>query len=297
MPSLRDIRRRIRSVKNTQQITKAMEMVAAAKLRRAQDKAFAARPYAERIGEVLEHLIKAEGNPEKHPMLTPRPAVKQVCYVVFTADRGLCGAFNTNLIRKTVNEMRNAPEGAKVGLVTVGRKARDFFRKRGYNVLGQFVNLGDNPDFSQAREIAQFVINLYMEEVVDEVNLIYSEFVSPLQQVPGVHKILPFEIPEEQRDERNIIIRTDYIYEPSADQLIADIMPKFIETQVYRALLESKASEHGARMTAMGAATDNAGEMIDSLTLTMNKARQHAITKEILDIVGGAEALRKAQSS
>lgn len=293
MPSLRDIRRRIRSVKNTQQITKAMEMVAAAKLRRAQEKALAGRPYADRIGEMLEHLLKAEGTIE-HPMLEKRP-VKQVCYVVFAADRGLCGAYNANIIRRAVQAMNTAPEGASISLVVVGRKARDYFTKRGYNVLGQFVNLGDNPDFDQATEIARFVINLYMEEVVDEVHLVYAEFVSAIQQLPTIRKILPFEVPEEKRDERNLIIRTDYIYEPSPEQLLAAILPRFIETQIYRSLLEGKASEHGARMTAMGAATDNAGEMISTLTLNMNKARQAAITKEILDIVGGVEALKKAR--
>ncbi|NPV90704.1 MAG: F0F1 ATP synthase subunit gamma [Firmicutes bacterium] len=291
MPSLRDIRRRIRSVKNMRQITKAMEMVAAAKLRRAQEKAIAGRPYADRVGEVLEHLLKAEGK-IYHPMLEPRP-VKQVCYVVFSADRGLCGAYNTNILRKAANEMKTTPPETKNSVVAVGRKARDFFGKRGYNVLGQFVNLGDNPDFEQAMEIARFVVNLYMEEVVDEVHIVYAKFVSALQQVPQSVKILPFEVPEEKRDDKNLIVRTDYIYEPSPERLLSTLLPRFIETQIYRSLLEGKASEQGARMTAMGAATDNAGDMINNLTLSMNKARQAAITKELLDIVGGAEALKK----
>jgi F-type H+-transporting ATPase subunit gamma len=273
------------------QITKAMEMVAAAKLRRAQEKAIAGRPYADRIGEVLEHLLKAEGK-IYHPMLEQRP-VKQVCYVVFAADRGLCGAYNTNIMRKAVNEMKTVPSDVKVSVVAVGRRARDFFNKRGYNVLGQFVNLGDNPDFEQAMEIARFVVNLYMEEVVDEVNIVYAKFVSALQQVPQCVKILPFEVPEEKRDDKNLIVRTDYIYEPSPERLLSTLLPRFIETQVYRSLLEGKAGFFGAQMTAMGAATDNAADMIGSLTMSMNKARQAAITKELLDIVGGAEALKK----
>lgn len=291
MPSLRDIKRRIRSVKNMRQITKAMEMVAAAKLRRAQEKAIAGRPYADRVNEVLEHLLKAEGK-IYHPMLEQRQ-VKQVCYVVFTADRGLCGAYNTNILRKATNEMKATPSEVKNSVVAVGRKARDYFNKRGYNVLGQFVNLGDNPDFEQAMEIARFVVNLYMEEVVDEVHIVYAKFVTALQQVPQSVKILPFEVPEDKRDDKNLIVRTDYIYEPSPERILSALLPRFIETQIYRSLLEGKASEQGARMTAMGAATDNAGEMIDTLTLSMNKARQAAITKELLDIVGGAEALKK----
>lgn len=266
-------------------------MVAAAKLRRAQEKAVLARPYADQIGEVLDHLIKAEGTPQ-HPLAMKRP-VKTVCYLVLTADRGLCGGYNTNIIRRAVHDMRENPEGTQVAMVTVGRKSRDFFKKRGYNVLGEFVNLGDNPDFVQAREVAQFVVNLFLEEVVDEVRLVYAEFVTALQQIPRVRHILPFEVAEEEAaEEKKIIMRTDYLYEPDADSLLNALLPKFIETQVYRALLEGKASEQGARMTAMGSATQNAKEMIGALTLSMNKARQAAITKELVEIVGGAEALK-----
>ena len=291
MAGVRDIKRRIRSVKNTQQITGAMKMVAAAKLRRAQEKAVLARPYADQIGEVLDHLIKAEGTPQ-HPLAMKRP-VKTVCYLVLTADRGLCGGYNTNIIRRAVHDMRENPEGTQVAMVTVGRKSRDFFKKRGYNVLGEFVNLGDNPDFVQAREVAQFVVNLFLEEVVDEVRLVYAEFVTALQQIPRVRHLLPFEVLEEEAvEEKKIIMRTDYLYEPDADSLLNALLPKFIETQVYRALLEGKASEQGARMTAMGSATQNAKEMIGALTLSMNKARQAAITKELVEIVGGAEALK-----
>jgi len=293
MAGIRDIKRRIRSVKNTQQITKAMEMVSAAKLRRAQAKAVAARPYAARVWEMLEHLIRAEGKGSEQPLLKER-AVKQTCYVVFTADRGLCGAFNTNIIRRAVQGMRATPPGVSNSVVAIGRKAREFFSKRGYNVLGHFVALGDSPDFDQAAEISRFVVNLYLEEVVDEVILVYGDFVSALQQVPRLQKVLPFDLPEEARNESNLIVRTDYLFEPSAEKLLDDLLPRFIETQIYRSLLESKASEQGARMTAMGAATENAGEMISNLTLTMNKARQDSITKELLEIVGGAEALKRA---
>lgn len=267
-------------------------MVAAAKLRRAQEMAVMARPYADQIGEVLDHLLKAEGELQ-HPLATARP-VKTVCLLVITADRGLCGAYNTNIIRRAVQSGRDIPEGAELAVVAVGRKARDYFKKRDYNVLGEFVNLGDNPNFVQAREIAQFVVNLFLEEVVDEVRLVYAEFITALQQIPRVRHLLPFRINEDEDEEKKqLIIRTDYIYEPDPDTLMNAILPKFIETQVYRALLESKASEQGARMTAMGAATDNAKEMIDTLTLSMNKARQAAITKELLEIVAGAEALKR----
>ena len=293
MAGVRDIRRRIRSVKNTQQITGAMEMVAAAKLRRAQEKAVLARPYADKIGDVVQHLIKAEGIPE-HPLTLSRP-VKTVCFLVMNADRGLCGAYNTNILRRAVQSTRDIPEGAEVTLVTVGRKARDFFRKRGYNVLGEYINLGDNPDFVQAREIAQFVVNLFAEEAVDEVRIVYAEFVTTLQQIPRARKLLPFDVGENEKPEgEKFLLRTDYIYEPNdVDMLMDAVLPKFIEAQVYRAMLEGKASEQGARMTAMGAATENAKEMIGNLTLTMNKARQAAITKELLEIVGGAEALKR----
>lgn len=268
-------------------------MVAAAKLRRAQEKAVLARPYADKIGDVVQHLIKAEGIPE-HPLTLSRP-VKTVCFLVMNADRGLCGAYNTNILRRAVQSTRDIPEGAEVTLVTVGRKARDFFRKRGYNVLGEYINLGDNPDFVQAREIAQFVVNLFAEEAVDEVRIVYAEFVTTLQQIPRVRKLLPFDVGENEKPEgEKFLLRTDYIYEPNdVDMLMDAVLPKFIEAQVYRAMLEGKASEQGARMTAMGAATENAKEMIGNLTLTMNKARQAAITKELLEIVAGAEALKR----
>jgi len=292
LAGVRDIKRRIRSVKNIQQITGAMKMVAAAKLRRAQEKAIRARPYSDQIGDVLDHLIKAEGTPQ-HPLAMPRP-VKTVCFLVMTADRGLCGSYNTNIIRRAVQQMRNVPEGTEIAVVTVGRKSRDYFRKRNYNVLGEFVNLGDNLGFVQAREIAQFVVNLFLEEVVDEVHMVYAEFVTVLQQIVQVKDLLPFVVPEEEpaEGEKKLIMRTDYLYEPDPDALLEALLPKFMETQVFRALLEGKASELGAQMTAMGSATQNAKEMIGTLTLSMNKARQAAITTELLEIVAGAEALK-----
>ncbi len=267
-------------------------MVAAAKLRRAQEKAIRARPYSDQIGDVLDHLIKAEGTPQ-HPLAMPRP-VKTVCFLVMTADRGLCGSYNTNIIRRAVQQMRQVPAGTEIAVVTVGRKSRDYFRKRNYNVLGEFVNLGDNLGFVQAREIAQFVVNLFLEEVVDEVHMVYAEFVTVLQQIVQVKDLLPFVVPEEEpaEGEKKLIMRTDYLYEPDPDTLLEGLLPKFMETQVFRALLEGKASELGAQMTAMGSATQNAKEMIGTLTLSMNKARQAAITTELLEIVAGAEALK-----
>lgn len=291
MPGVRDIKRRIRSVNNTKQITKAMEMVAAAKLRRAQEKAVMSRPFANKITEVLERLITSETVAE-HPFLQVRP-VKSIGYVVIAGDRGLCGAFNTNVIRKAVQSLPKGDTDVSYGLVTVGRKVRDFFRKRRYPVQGEFVNIGDSPSFVQAREIARFVVNLYQDGIFDEVYLVYGEFVTALQQRPVVQKVLPVEKPEVKRTETGLLSANDYIYEPSPAELLSILLPKYVETQVYRALLESKASEHGARMTAMGAATDNASEMIDRLTLSMNKARQAAITKELIDIVSGANAVKR----
>lgn len=285
---VRDFKRRIRSVKNTQQITKAMKMVAAAKLRRAQENAEASRPYTETLQGTLARLA-AVAFDVRHPLLENREEIRKVGYIVVTADRGLCGAFNTNIIRAANLAIAEDERQVASGIIAVGRKGRDYFRKRG-GVDAEFINLGDNVSYADAREIGQYVMNAYENEEVDEVYIVYGKFINVLRQVPTVTKILPLEPPQQEETEEQYV---DYIYEPSAEDILLTLLPRYIGSQIYNALLESKASELGARMTAMGNATQNAGEIIDALTLKMNKVRQAAITDEILDIVGGAEALNK----
>ncbi|MCR4400166.1 MAG: ATP synthase F1 subunit gamma [Syntrophomonadaceae bacterium] len=290
---VREYKRRIRSVSNTRQITKAMKMVSAAKLRKAQESAEASRPYAGKLAEVLSRLA-AISTDARHPLLEKRESIEKVTYLVVTADRGLCGAFNTNIIRLAAESIRADERPAEKGVAAVGRKSRDFFRKRGYKMQGEFVNLGDNISYAHAKEIGQYIIQMYEEAATDEVYLVYARFVNALRQVPTIVKLLPLEPPKvEETGESVREFFADYIYEPSADAILTSLLPRYVESQIYHALLESKASEHGARMTAMSNATDNASELVDTLTLSMNKARQAAITSEILEIVGGAEALKK----
>lgn len=285
---VREFKRRIRSVTNTQQITKAMKMVAAAKLRRAQEAAEQSRPYTETLQGTLARLVGVSSDVE-HPLLAKRDDVLKVGYIVVTADRGLCGGYNTNIIRTATDSMAADERKPDQGIIAVGRKARDFFRKRG-QLEAEFVNLGDKIAYSDAREISQYVINAYENEEFDEIYLIYARFVNALRQVPTVVKLLPIDPPEaNEAEEHNV----EYIYEPSAESILLNLLPRYVGSQIYHAMLEGKASEHGARMTAMGNASENASEIIDNLTLRMNKVRQAAITDEILDIVGGAEALNK----
>lgn len=281
MASARDLRRRIKSIKSTQQITKAMKMVAAAKLRKAQERVIAARPFAGKIQEVLARLTTSNSG-VSHPLLEVRDA-KNICYVLITADRGLCGGYNANIIRLNQGLLHQKPGS----LVTIGRKGRDFFRRRGYDIKSEFVGLGEDIPFGVAREIGQTLVDYYVKGIFDEIYLVFTEFKSALTQKPVTMKLLPVEPPTQSEKSATI----DYIYEPDPESLLAELLPKYIETTIYRALLEAKASEQGARMTAMGSATDNAAEMIDKLTLSLNRARQAAITKEISEIVGGANAL------
>lgn len=285
---VREYKRRIRSVKNTQQITKAMKMVSAAKLRRAQEYAEASRPYTETLQGTLARLA-AVAFDVRHPLLEKREEVRKVGYIVITGDRGLCGAFNTNIIRAASTAILEDERKVETGIIAVGRRGRDFYRKRG-GYDAEFINLGDKPSYADAREIGQYVMNAYENEELDEVHIVYGKFINVLRQVPTVVQILPLEPPDNEETEEQYV---DYIYEPSAEDILLTLLPRYIGSQIYNALLESKASEHGARMTAMGNATENAGEIIDALTLEMNKVRQAAITDEILDIVGGAEALNK----
>jgi F-type H+-transporting ATPase subunit gamma len=277
---VRDIRRRIRSVRNMQQITKAMKMVAAANLRKAQEKVVAARPYARQLQEVLSRVAQVQTD-NKHPLLEKR-TVSKAGYILITSDRGLCGGYNANLIRKTSSII--AEQTVATGLVPVGRKGRDFFRRGKVEIMAEFTGLGNNPNYTQAREIAVEVMRLYQEGVLDEVYLVYSEFISAINNRPSIIKLLPIEKPEGKAGKQ-------YIFEPSPDDILTRLLPKYVETLIFSKILEGKASEVGARMTAMSSATDNAKEMIDRLTLIMNRARQAAITKEISEIVGGAAAL------
>jgi F-type H+-transporting ATPase subunit gamma len=284
MPSTIDIRRRIRSVKNTQQITKAMKMVAAAKLRRAQERMFAARPYAGGLRQVLAS-VATRVDISAHPLLQRREPERNVVVVVVTADRGLCGAFNANVIRAAQNFIReNAFEG--VELLTIGRKASDFFRRRTIPIRRN-VFVAQALSLEVAREIADSLIKDFIDEKIDGVYVVYNEFKSLIAQHVRADRLLPIAREFEADPNRPAI---DYLYEPGPEQILSDLLPKHIEFQLYRVLLESAAAEQGARMTAMEAATKNASDMINYLTLTYNRIRQAAITKEIIEIVSGASA-------
>lgn len=286
MASVRDIKRRIRSIKNTQQITKAMEMVAAAKLRRVQDSVGQARPFKEKIKEVLSRIV-ASGADLKEPLLEVRTP-KKIGYVVISAERGLAGGYNANIIKKAVVSMAKHRD-LEIGVIPVGKKGRDFFRRRGYPIEAEFINLQDVPTIEEANKIADFIRNSYTEGVFDEVYLVYTEFITTIQHKPVVSRILPIETPSEEETGEEL----DYIFEPSPELVLNKILPLYLANQVFSALTEAKASEHGARMTAMGSATDNAAEIIDQLTLSYNRARQDAITREITEIVSGANALKQ----
>ena len=285
MPGMRDIKRKIQSVKSTQKITKAMKMVSAAKLRKAQEAMESARPYADKIYDVISSIGKRV-NPEIHPFLIQKDEVKTVCLVIFTSDRGLCGAFNANVI-KAANKFIGEHSDKTVKLVCVGRKGYDFFRKRDNEVLDKYITFGGRVVYQDAIDIGEKIAERFLNEEFDEVYLLFNEFKSIVYHVPKVLKLLPLSF---EKGEDEVLI--DYLYEPKPEVLMKSIMPKFINFTIYRALLESVAGEHGARMAAMDNATRNAGELIDKLILSFNKARQASITKEILDIVNGAEALK-----
>jgi F-type H+-transporting ATPase subunit gamma len=287
--TLRDIQRRIRSVQSTQKITRAMKLVAAAKLRRAQERVLAARPYATKMAELLGNLVAAAdgGDGSAHPLLEQREGPRRQI-VIITADRGLAGAFNSNVLRNSLAFLR-ASNATALTLVVVGRKARDFYRRRPYTVKRDMVGFWDRLAYSHASELADFFIAQYIDGEVDEVHLIYNEFRSVALQRPVRQQLLP--IPRSEADSAGQPV--DYLYEPSAPAILADLLPRHVRMQVFRALMESLAGEYGARMTAMEAATKNAKEIIDILTIQYNKARQEKITKELLDIVGGAEALQQ----
>ncbi len=286
MPSLKAIRKRIISVRNTQKITKAMKMVSAAKLRRAQDAAIASRPYAEKLTALLSN-VAARVDTTNQPLLQKRDEIKSIHLLLVTADRGLCGGYNTNLIRKA-EAFLNEHGRDKVRITFVGRRGFDYFKKRQVQVADKHINLFGGPKYDLARQLAEQFIREYVDGESDAVYLIYNQFRSALVQFPVAEQLLPVPTATDSADAD----ATDYLYEPSADELLDRLTRRYITVLVHRAFLESVASEHGARMTAMDSATSNASDMIDRLTLEMNRARQAGITKELMEIVGGAEALK-----
>ena len=291
MPSLRDIRRKISSVKKTQQITRAMQMVSAAKLQRAQDRLLTSRPYSTKLAEVIGDLA-LRADPQKHPLLQRREDSNTLILVV-TTDRGLCGAFNSNVLRAVTSLLAQHPE-RMTSLVVVGRKGRDFFRRRPqFQVKSQQVDVfGRQVSFGVAQDLARELIEAYTAsaEMVDRVVLVSNTFASAMRQQTVTYTLLPIPLPPSPPD----AVLFDYIYEPSVDGILRELLPRYVEVLIFRALLETAAAEHAARMTAMAAATENAGELIHQLTLFYNKTRQAAITKEILEVVSGAEALKNA---
>ena len=295
MASVQDLRRRVRSVKNTRKITKAMELVASARLRRAQTRIEAMRPYAETMRELIAGVGRASASVRGLPLLQQRDEVKTVAVVALTGDRGLAGPFNAQIIRRAFSlERQLRGEGKEVRFVAIGKRGRSTFAFRGYETAGEYTGFTDRPAYSDAQAIAHRIADLYIEGEIDSAVLVYNAFVSPLVQTVTEQELLPIsadilETDEEER--RDDAMRGDFIFEPEPEEILARLLPVYLETQVYRALLESAASEQGARMTAMRNASKNAGELIDTLTLQMNRARQAEITQEILEVVGGAEAL------
>jgi len=289
MPSLKDIKKRISSVKNTEQITKAMKMVAAAKLRRAQEAAVAARPYANKLHEVVSHLAQSD-EIDDQPLLKRRGA-ERALVVLMTADRGLCGGFNANVSKEAVRFIRQNEEGfTDIDLMIIGRKGRDFLKNRiGDKITKVHENITADATYKTAQLIGQEIVDAYCEEKYDAVYVIYNAFQSAIVQIVTVERILPIQ-PKETEEVMDTNI--DYIYEPNQGVVLSQLLPKMVEVQLFRALLESGASEQGARMSSMDSASRNAADMIDKLTLQYNRARQAAITKELMEIISGAESIK-----
>jgi F-type H+-transporting ATPase subunit gamma len=286
MPTLLDFRRRIRSVKNTQQITRAMKFVAAARLRRAQEAALAARPYAKELARVLRSTMARVESPQQ-PLLAKRPE-ERILVILLSGERGLAGAFNANILKRAVEFLRSK-RGKKIVTIPIGKKGRDALRKAGFEFAAEYVNVLARVDLGIAREVADLVTQLYSKEEIDAVYLIFSEFKNVLAPLLMTEKLLPIEkIEGSDEPEAEGAAEIAYIYEQPEAQILDRLLPRYVETQILRIMLESSAAEHAARMTAMEAATKNAGEVIEALTLYMNKVRQAAITKEIIEIVSGA---------
>ncbi|MCX6045096.1 MAG: ATP synthase F1 subunit gamma [Chloroflexi bacterium] len=292
MANTREIRRRIRSVKNIAQVTKAMEAVSAAKMRKAQAQVLATRPYAQQAREVLSYIARLTNvESEMNALIKPRATIKRIGVVLITADRGLAGGFNANVIRKAATFIREKRRmGVEVEVVTVGRKGRDWLLRYDPVVRAEFTKMPDAPTTSHTSPITRVVIDDYMQGYFDEVYLIYTDFINAIRQEPVVNRLLPVEPAESSAN-----MAPEYIFEPSPEAVLNYVLYGFTEVQILQGLFESIASEHSARMVAMRNATDAAGELIDSLTLTYNKARQEGITNELMDIIGGSAALEKAK--
>ncbi|NTX11198.1 ATP synthase F1 subunit gamma [Myxococcus sp. CA051A] len=293
MASLRDIRKRIRSVKNTRQITKAMKMVSAAKLRKAQDAILAARPYASMLDQIISDLTARSGDDNlTHPLLVARP-VKRVELVTLTSDRGLAGGFNSNITRRANRFIYENTALERIQVSTVGRKGNDFFRNRNQTIRKDFGGLYQRLNYRAAAEVAEELVASFLNGEVDAVHIVYNEFISAINQKVVVAQLLPLQtLGAEAPPSEGATAMVDFKYEPDRQAVLDRLVPQAVNIKVYRALLESVASEHGARMSAMENATSNASDMISSLTLTYNRTRQAVITKELMEIVSGAEALK-----
>lgn len=295
MPSLKEVRNRINSVKSTQQITKAMKMVAAAKLRRAQDAMMQMRPYAELLGKILSNLSASTADDDFASEFTEAREPNKVLMVVITSDRGLCGAFNANIYKmaiQTANEKYEKQlQAGNVSFLHFGTKGYDALMRRGFKTNKDFVNVFQNLSFTKVKEAGDFILEGFKNRDFDRIEIIYNQFKNVATQIIRVQQFLPIQNMETDQAEKNRSANMDYILEPSKEEIIEELIPKVLKIQLYSAVLESNASEQGARMTAMDKATDNAGELLKELQLTYNRSRQAAITKEILEIVGGAEAL------
>ena len=295
MPSLKEVRNRISSVNSTQQITKAMKMVAAAKLKRAQDNILKIRPYAEKLSGILRNISSSMDSSGADNIFAAKREIKNVLIIVITSDRGLAGAFNANVIKATtalvLEKYADLDAKGKVTFLCVGKKGLDFFSKRNSPVISDYVGAFQSINFEKVRPIAEFAMNGFSTEVYDSVEIVYNEFKNVASQIVRKAQFLPIENAEVESTVKNTS-EVDFIYEPSKEFIVKELIPKSLKIGFYKALLESNASEHGARMTAMDKATDNAKELLKELRLSYNRSRQAAITKEILEIVGGAEALK-----
>lgn len=297
MATAREIHRHMKSVKNIGQITKAMKMVAAARLRKAQERAAASRPYAIKIKEVLSNIVSDKGtisglSPKKHPLLQKRP-VKKVGFLVICSDKGLAGAYGSNVLKHAMGEILKVK--GEVVVISCGRRARDFFAHRGFNVVKSHFGFSDKPNYNNAAEVAYDAAQRFADGQFDELRIVYTLFKSALAQSPTDEVILPLETPEAEapKGEGQVKTNTQYLFMPEPEEILADLAPRYLETVVYAALVQSAASELGARMTAMSSATDNAAKLVKSLELNYNKARQAQITRELTEICGGAEALKQ----
>ena len=285
--STKEIKRRIRSVRNTEQITRAMEMVAGAKLRKAQERLEGARPFGEHMRQVINRVLSYSLQLD-HPFLEERE-VRTTGYLVVTSDRGLCGGYNSNLLRKLISELEEEKENQ---FFVVGRRGRDYLRRRGYHIVSEYLNVEDVPGWEQVESLGEMAVQMFLDGVVDELYVCYNHFINALQQKPVFLRLLPMAPPDPE--ELPPVNETLYFqYEPGAEAVLNSLLPRYINSSIYSALLEAKTSEHGARRTAMNAATKNAEEMIDRLTYTYNQARQASITQELLEIVNSAEALKQ----